>query len=181
MFQISSLLHQIILPTSNLRTLMSVSVQPSNRTKYCRIWNFLRRGKSRFVEPGVSNLFSFAPNHTAYLKLENLDAMPGLLVSMSTIHFATFSDLILQDLPIFTFQPGAGSLCALRQFSIKCHDKATCCPCPPCILQLSQWLDSAGFANFLFLIGVYLKLENLDVCQCSAFKQDKILQDLKFS
>merc|ERR1712026_198131 len=73
---------------------------------------FLWRGKSRFVEPGVSNLFSFAPNHTVYLKLENLGVcrfscqgylfsmstihfatftVPGLLVSMSTIHFATFT------------------------------------------------------------------------------------------
>merc|ERR1711983_273845 len=84
-----------LVSTSNLRTLMSVSFHPNNRTRCCRILFFLWRGKSRFVEPGVSNLFSFAPNHTVYLKLENLDVCQfpcqGYLFSMSTIHFATFT------------------------------------------------------------------------------------------
>ena len=59
--------------TSNLRTLMSISFHPKLWAELCRIWNFLWRGKSGFVEPGFPNLFSFAPNHTVYLKLENLD------------------------------------------------------------------------------------------------------------
>ena len=51
-------------------------------------------GKSDFVELGVSNLFSFAPNHTVYLKLENLDVC----------QFASFhSDWMLQDL-IFSLE-----------------------------------------------------------------------------
>ena len=114
-------------------------------------------GKSRFVEPGVSNLFSFAPNHTVYLKLENLDvclfSLPGLLVFHAHHTFCNFhSDWILQDLPIFTFQPGVDSWFTVRQFCIKCHASATCCPCPPYICNIQvEWLDYAGFANFLFL------------------------------
>ena len=46
--------------------------------------------------------------------------------------------------------------------------------------QLSQWLASAGFANFFFVFGVYPKLENFGVCQFSSSKHDKTLQDLIF-
>ena len=71
------------------------------------------------------------------LHLDNFvsTAMPGLLVFHVHHTFCNFrSDWVLQDVPIFTFQP-----------------------------------------------GVYLKLENFDVCQLSSFKHDKMLQDLKFS
>ena len=95
----------------------------------------------------------FSQVSTVGLQLDNSvsNAMPVLLVVHVLHTLCNFlSDWLLQDLPIFTFQPGVGSWCSLRQFCIKCHARATCFPCPPYILQLSQWLDSAGFANFLF-------------------------------
>ena len=170
-------LHQFILSTSNLRTLMSVSFHHFTVTGCCRIWFFLWRGKSRFVELGVSNLFSFC---TIYLKLESFDAMPGLLVFHVHHTLCNFrSDWLLQDLPIFTFQPGVGSWCSLRQFCIKRNARATCFPCPPYIFSFhSDWLlqDLPTF----FVFGVYPKLENFGVCQCSSSKHDKTQQDLIF-
>ena len=136
-------MHQIILSTSNLRTLMPCQGYLfSMSTIHFAI--FTVTGFCRLCQ---CSLFS--------LHLDNFvsNAMPGLLVFHVHHTFCNFhSDWILQDLPIFTFQPGVDSWFTVRQFCTKCHASATCCPCPPYICNIQvEWLDYAGFANFLFL------------------------------
>ena len=178
MFQISSLLHQIILSTSNLRTLMSVSFHHFTVTGCCRIWNFLWRGKSRFVELGVSNLFSFAPS-TSNLRASML--CQGYLFSMSTIHCAIFA------------VTGFCRICQSSLFSqvsaLGVHlDNFVSNAMPGLLVFHVHHTFSAftvtGFCRIcqlFFVFGVYPKLENFGVCQFSSSKHDKTLQDLIFS
>ena len=102
---------------------------------------------------GVGWVGGWVGGHWTLLYKSVPNAMPGLLVFHVHHTFCNFhSDWVLQDLPIFTFQPGVDSWFTVRQFCIKCHASATCCPCPPYICNIQvEWLDSAGFANFLFL------------------------------
>ena len=169
---------------------MSVSFHHFTVTGCCRIWFFLWRGKSRFVEPGVSNLFSFAPNHTVYLKLENLDvcqfSCQGYLFSMSTIHFATFT------------VTGFCRICQFSLFSqvstVGLHLDNSVSNAMPGLLVFhvhhtfcnfhSDWILQdlpTLFFSFAPNHTVYLKLENLDVCQFSSFHSDWMLQDFIFS
>ena len=98
MFQISSLLHQIILSTSNLRTLMPCQGYLfSMSTIHFAIFTV-----TGFCMMCQCSLFSQVSAVGVHLDNFVSNAMPGLLVFHVHHRFCNFhSDWILQDLPTF--------------------------------------------------------------------------------